>query len=53
MSAINNTTVIPNFASIVQLDMLRQIFGSLAISTEVYHEIEIGLEEGYRFLRRY
>ena len=49
MSIISNTTVISNFASIGQLDLLRQLFGSLAISTEVYHEIEVGLEEGYRF----
>jgi predicted nucleic acid-binding protein len=49
MSVISNTTVISNFASIRQLDVLRQLFGSLAISTEVYHEIQAGLEEGYRF----
>jgi predicted nucleic acid-binding protein len=49
MSVISNTTVISNFASIGQLDVLQQLFGSLAISTEVYHEIEVGLEEGYRF----
>lgn len=39
MSVISNTTVISNFASIGQLDVLRQLLGSLAISTEVYHEI--------------
>jgi len=49
MSVISNTTVISNFASIGQLDVLRRLFDSLAISTEVYHEIEVGLEEGYRF----
>ena len=49
MSVISNTTVISNFASIRQLDVLRQLFGSLAISIEVYHEIQAGLEEGYRF----
>jgi predicted nucleic acid-binding protein len=49
MSVISNTTVISNFASIGQLAILRQLFGTLAISTEVYHEIQIGLEEGYRF----
>lgn len=49
MSVISNTTVISNFASIGQLDVLRQLFGSLSISTEVYHEIQVGLEEGYRF----
>jgi len=49
MSVISNTTVISNFASIDQLDVLRQLYGSLAISIEVYHEIQVGLEEGYRF----
>lgn len=49
MSVISNTTVISNFASIGQLDLLRQIFGTLYISTEVYKEIQAGLEEGYRF----
>ena len=46
MSVISNTTVISNFASIGQLDVLRQLYGSLAISIEVYHEIQVGLEEG-------
>jgi hypothetical protein len=47
MSVIANTTVISNFASINQLDLLRRLFGALYISTEVYEEIRIGLEEGY------
>ena len=49
MSVISNTTVISNFASIGQLDVLRHLYGSLAISIEVYHEIQVGFEEGYRF----
>jgi predicted nucleic acid-binding protein len=49
MSVISNTTVISNFASINQLDLLRRLFGALYISTEVYEEIRIGLEEGYQF----
>jgi predicted nucleic acid-binding protein len=49
MSVITNTTVISNFASIGQLDVLRRLYGTLAISTEVYDEIQAGLEEGYRF----
>jgi predicted nucleic acid-binding protein len=49
MRVIANTTVISNFASIGQLDVLRQLFGVLAISTEVYDEIQDGLGEGYRF----
>jgi predicted nucleic acid-binding protein len=49
MSVISNTTVISNSASINQLDLLRRLFGALYISTEVYEEIRIGLEEGYQF----
>ena len=49
MSVIANTTVISNFASINQLDLLRRLFGALDISTEVYEEIRSGLEEGYQF----
>ena len=36
MRVIVNTTVISNFASIGQLDVLRQLYGSLAMSTDVY-----------------
>jgi predicted nucleic acid-binding protein len=49
MRVIVNTTVISNFASIGQLDVLRQRYGSLAMSTDVYDEIQAGLAEGYRF----
>jgi predicted nucleic acid-binding protein len=49
MRVIVNTTVISNFASIGHLDVLRQLYGSLAMSTEVYDEIQAGLAEGYRF----
>ena len=49
MRVIVNTTVISNFASIGQLDVLRQLYGALAMSTEVYDEIQAGLAEGYRF----
>jgi predicted nucleic acid-binding protein len=49
MSVIANTTVISNFACINQLDLLRRLFGALYISTEVYEEIQTGLEEGYQF----
>lgn len=51
MSVIANTTVISNFASIGQLDLLRRLYGTLYISTEVYQEIQTGLEEGYRFYK--
>lgn len=49
MRVIVDTTVISNFASIGQLDVLRQLYGSLAMSTDVYDEIQAGLAEGYRF----
>jgi hypothetical protein len=49
MSTISNTTVISNFAAIGQLDVLRRLFERLSISTEVYEEIQAGLEEGYEF----
>ena len=47
MSIISNTTVISNFAAISQLDRLRELFSEVFISTEVYEEIQRGLEEGY------
>ena len=49
MSVISNTTVLSNFASIERLDMLRQLYGMLRISVEVYDEILLGMEEGYAF----
>jgi predicted nucleic acid-binding protein len=49
MRVIVNTTVISNFASIGQLNVLRQLYGALAMSTDVYDEIQAGLAEGYRF----
>lgn len=49
MSVISNTTVLSNFAAIDALDNLRELYGELYLSTEVYKEIERGLEEGYTF----
>ena len=49
MSVISNTTVLSNFASISQVDILRQLFGTVNISTEVYEEIQQGVDEGYAF----
>jgi predicted nucleic acid-binding protein len=51
MSIISNTTVLSNFASIGQLDVLRRLYQILHIPTEVYEEISAGLEEGYLFYR--
>jgi len=49
MSVIANTTILSNLASIGQLDLLRQLYDTLYISTQVYEEIQTGLEEGYSF----
>ncbi len=45
MSIISNTTVLSNFASIGQLDVLRRLYQILHIPTEVYEEISAGLAE--------
>jgi predicted nucleic acid-binding protein len=49
MTIISNTTVLSNFASIGALDLLRQLYQTLAIPVDVYEEIEVGLREGYKF----
>jgi len=49
MSVISNTTVISNFASINQHDLLRRLFGYISIPTQVYDEIRAGFDEGYQF----
>jgi predicted nucleic acid-binding protein len=49
MNVISNTTVLSNFASIGQLDVLRRLYQILYIPTEVYEEVSTGLEEGYSF----
>lgn len=49
MSIISNTTVLSNFASIDALNRLRELYEQVYLSTEVYKEIERGLEEGYAF----
>jgi predicted nucleic acid-binding protein len=49
MSIISNTTVLSNFAAIDALDKLRELYEEVYLSTEVYKEIERGLEEGYAF----
>jgi predicted nucleic acid-binding protein len=49
MNVITNTTVISNFASVGRLNLLRQLFGEVYLSTEVYAEIQDGLAEGHAF----
>jgi len=49
MSVISNTTVLSNFCEIGALDMLRQLYRELFVTTEVLQEIRDGLDEGYTF----
>lgn len=49
MSVISNTTVLSNFAAIDSLRRLHELFEEVFLPTEVYHEIQRGLEEGYAF----
>lgn len=49
MNVISNTTVLSNFAAIDSLGRLRELYGEIFLSTEVYKEIQHGLEEGYTF----
>jgi predicted nucleic acid-binding protein len=49
MSIISNTTVISNLSRIGCLDLLRQLYGDVFLSVEVYQEIQRGFEEGYTF----
>ena len=46
---LTNTTVLSNFAAVGRLDLLRDIFGRLYVTNEVYEELLDGLEEGYGF----
>ena len=50
MSVIVNTTVLSNFAAIGQLEVLRLLYTELAISADVYAEIEDGILAGYAYL---
>jgi predicted nucleic acid-binding protein len=49
MSVITNTTVLSNFAAVDALGRLHELYGEVFLSTEVYREIQQGLEEGYTF----
>ena len=46
MSVISNTTVLSNFAAIDSLHRLHELFEEVFLPTEVYQEIQRGLEEG-------
>ncbi len=49
MTVISNTTVLSNFAGIGVLELLHQLYGHVYLSTDVYQEVQRGLEEGYSF----
>lgn len=49
MSVISNTTVLSNFAAIDSLHRLQELFEEVFLPTEVYQEVQRGLEEGYAF----
>lgn len=49
MSVIANTTVLSNFFQLQQAELLRQLFGEVYLSVEVYQEVREGLDEGYGF----
>lgn len=49
MSVISNTTVLSNFASIDQVDLLQKLYTRLFMPTAVYDEIRRWLDEGYSF----
>ena len=49
MNAVVNTTVLSNFASIGQLDVLHQLYPVLYVPTQVYDEVRQGQDEGYQF----
>lgn len=49
MSVISNTTVISNFASTGQLELLQTLFNKLYITSQVFDEIQAGLLQGYTF----
>ena len=49
MAVISNTTLISNFASVGQLDLLRKLWAKLFFSDQVFDEIQAGLNQGYLF----
>lgn len=50
--SISNNTVLSNFASIDRLDLLKDVYGRIFISLEVYKEIEGGIRHKHLFQKR-
>jgi predicted nucleic acid-binding protein len=44
MSIISNTTVLSNFAAIDALDRLRELYGQVYLSTEVYNRFPLACD---------
>ena len=49
MAVITNTTLISNFVSVGQLDLLHKLWKMLDFPDQVYDEIQVGLDQGYVF----
>jgi len=49
VSVVSNTTVLSNFAAILELDKLCRLFEEVFLAVEVWDEVRRGLEEGYSF----
>jgi predicted nucleic acid-binding protein len=52
MQLISNNTVLSNFAVIDRLDLLKDVYGKIYISLEVYQEIEGGIRHKHLFQKR-
>jgi hypothetical protein len=52
MQLISNNTVLSNFAVIDRLDLLKDVYGEIFISLEVYEEIKGGIRHKHFFQKR-
>ncbi|MEK7395576.1 MAG: DUF3368 domain-containing protein [Candidatus Poribacteria bacterium] len=52
MSVIANNTVLSNFAVVDRLDFLRQLYGKVYLTPEVFEEVEDGIKSGRLFQKR-
>ena len=50
MDIILNTTVLSNFASVGELDLIKRLFGVAYTTHEVHEEILRGISRGYQYL---
>jgi len=50
MNIILNTTVLSNFASVGELDLIKRLFGVVYTTHEVHEEILRGISRGYQYL---